>query len=245
MPHTPTVPEPIEIKEDGVFWRKQIVEKLNEVIDYLSTQEEEKERKGKPIDDESRIPGWSYAPEKMEDRAEEKDTVECLECGSELTSETNFKCICNPSHKENIKKLLGTYANIDYDRNSSHYHCWHQNQPPACGIPLAEHSQCCLCDTQYSMIHGSSLHTSSPKEKEWEKEFENTKFAKGGGLAFECSDYEGMYVELKDFIKKTLTTEREKVREKMRKLDVTVFTEYTGEFYEKKDVLDVLDHREG
>lgn len=40
MPHTPTVPEPIEIKEDGVFWRKQIVEKLNEVIDYLSTQEE-------------------------------------------------------------------------------------------------------------------------------------------------------------------------------------------------------------
>lgn len=33
----------------------------------------------------------------------------------------------------------------DYERHS-HYHCWDQDQPPACGIPLEKHEQCCLCD---------------------------------------------------------------------------------------------------
>lgn len=33
------------------------------------------------------------------------------------------------------------------------------------------------------------------------EEFEKTKFATGGGVAFECSDYEGMHVELKSFIR--------------------------------------------
>lgn len=28
----------------------------------------------------------------------------------------------------------------------SHSHCWDQKQPPACGIPLKKHTQCCLCD---------------------------------------------------------------------------------------------------
>jgi hypothetical protein len=32
------------------------------------------------------------------------------------------------------------YGGID------HYHCWVQQQPPACGIPLEKHEQCCLCD---------------------------------------------------------------------------------------------------
>lgn len=29
---------------------------------------------------------------------------------------------------------------------ASHSHCWDQKQPSACGIPLEEHEQCCLCD---------------------------------------------------------------------------------------------------
>jgi hypothetical protein len=33
------------------------------------------------------------------------------------------------------------------------------------------------------------------------EEFDKTKFATGGGSSFECSDYEGKYIELKDFIK--------------------------------------------
>lgn len=31
----------------------------------------------------------------------------------------------------------------------SHSHCWDQDQPSACGIPLADHKQCCLCSTRY------------------------------------------------------------------------------------------------
>lgn len=37
------------------------------------------------------------------------------------------------------------------------------------------------------------------KQKKLE-EFEKTKFAKGGGYSFECSDYEGMYDDLKSFL---------------------------------------------
>ncbi len=31
----------------------------------------------------------------------------------------------------------------------SHTHCWDQEQPPACGISLEKHTQCCLCDLSY------------------------------------------------------------------------------------------------
>ena len=48
-----------------------------------------------------------------------------------------------------LKKLLGKNSVIDYERNSSHYHCWSQNQPPACGQKLEDHKQCCLCNTPY------------------------------------------------------------------------------------------------
>jgi hypothetical protein len=30
--------------------------------------------------------------------------------------------------------------------------------------------------------------------------YQNTKFAKGGGACFECCDYEGMDIELRDFL---------------------------------------------
>lgn len=89
--------------------------------------------------------------------------------------------------------------------------------------------------------------TPSPQEKGWEKEFENTKFAKGGGLAFECSDYEGMYIELKSFIKKTLTTEREKVREWARERgQVDADNDYEfGRNEVLKELTQWLDHMEG
>lgn len=35
---------------------------------------------------------------------------------------------------------------MNYERDYSHHHCWDQKQPPACGIPLDKHTQCCLCD---------------------------------------------------------------------------------------------------
>jgi len=36
------------------------------------------------------------------------------------------------------------------------------------------------------------------------KEFDNTKFVKYGGSCFECCDYEGMYLDLQQFIRQQL-----------------------------------------
>jgi hypothetical protein len=38
------------------------------------------------------------------------------------------------------------------------------------------------------------------KSKTWEEEFLKTKFMSDGGARFECTDYEEMQVELRDFI---------------------------------------------
>lgn len=46
--------------------------------------------------------------------------------------------------------------NDDYEFRS-HIHCWHQNQPSACGIPLEEHKQCCLCGLRMEDIDSTPL----------------------------------------------------------------------------------------
>jgi hypothetical protein len=51
--------------------------------------------------------------------------------------------------KKQIRDILGKKADIDYERNYSHYHCWNQGKNPACGQPLKNHKQCCLCDKPY------------------------------------------------------------------------------------------------
>lgn len=38
---------------------------------------------------------------------------------------------------------------LEYERKYSHSHCWQQGKNPACGQPLENHKQCCLCDTVY------------------------------------------------------------------------------------------------
>ena len=45
-------------------------------------------------------------------------------------------------------------------------------------------------------------------EQDTLKEFENTKFAKGGGSSFECSDFEGMYIDMQDFITQKLREQK-------------------------------------
>lgn len=84
----------------------------------------------------------------------------CEHCGptkwySFLTHFT-WNCAECPCHQEEkvlsekeIRKFMGDKAHIDYERNHSHYHCWNQEQPSACGIPLEKHKYCCLCDTPY------------------------------------------------------------------------------------------------
>ena len=47
------------------------------------------------------------------------------------------------------------------------------------------------------------------------KSFEETKFAKGGGSCFECSDYEGMYVDLKSFLSESMDEIKQGERERL------------------------------
>lgn len=100
-----------------------------------------------------------------------------IKCKGEFYSDRTFCQICGKTRiehipapdssrgeekvltKEEIRKILGDKAHIDYERNHSHYHCWDQvnnedsdiepQDTPACGQKLEDHKQCCLCDTVY------------------------------------------------------------------------------------------------
>ena len=58
-------------------------------------------------------------------------------------------CLASLEDNKPTEELLGKNAVIDYANDYSHYHCWNQTQPSACGIPLEKHTQCCLCGQIY------------------------------------------------------------------------------------------------
>lgn len=49
------------------------------------------------------------------------------------------------------------------------------------------------------------------KNKTFDERFAETKFAKEGGSCFECCDYEGMYVDLKSFLKQEIADALDRV----------------------------------
>lgn len=63
------------------------------------------------------------------------------------------------------------------------------------------------------------------------KIFEATKFAKGGGLAFECSDYEGMYKELQAIFIVAIADRDKFWKKKIKEI-------YTHEINYWKDIFD-------
>ena len=48
------------------------------------------------------------------------------------------------------------------------------------------------------------------------KDYCKTNFAKGGGSCFECCDYEGMDMELQDFIKQAISRTAESLKEAIK-----------------------------
>jgi len=60
-----------------------------------------------------------------------------------------------------------TPKKLNYERNHSHTHCWEQDHPSACGIPLEKHTQCCLCEMQYARGSGG-YNPDSPQAEERE-----------------------------------------------------------------------------
>lgn len=75
-----------------------------------------------------------------------------------------------------------------YTRHYSHSHCWNQDKEPACGIPLKDHKQCCLCDTP-----------APSQEREWATELERFTNCCGGNYCpRDCT--EERTAHLKSFI---------------------------------------------
>lgn len=79
---------------------------------------------------------------------------------------------------ESIEQVCGNgycschTATTNYER-ISHFHCWKQKQPSACGIPLEKHEQCCLCDLKV------------PTTPDWESRFdEEFRAVSDSGHAF-------------------------------------------------------------
>lgn len=52
---------------------------------------------------------------------------------------------------------------------------------------------------RHDQAQGEYVEAADPVSEAIEKEFANTKFARGGGACFECCDYEGMYTDLLSF----------------------------------------------
>lgn len=126
----------------------------------------------------------------------------------EHSPEFHYHCGCEchqaPIPEKKLKSLLGEHSVIDYERNHSHYHCWHQDQPPACGIPLEKHTQCCLCDTPFQEEKTTT---------EWEKEFEKLMPKTSG----ETMSY-GQFCAVRNFIRQLLLQERLRMVERVEKL---------------------------
>ena len=54
--------------------------------------------------------------------------------------------------------------------DNSHYHCWDQKQPPACGLK-GEHKRCCLCEATRHPTHNALV-------QEWKEMLLRTDMAK-------------------------------------------------------------------
>lgn len=86
----------------------------------------------------------------------------------------------------------------------------------------------------------------------WEKSLENTRLWKEGGSSFECSDYEGICEDMKHFISKTRSSQKQEIVEKIeraernainegiKKFGVYKYDYMEGVFMMKFSLLDIL-----
>lgn len=68
--------------------------------------------------------------------------------------------------KHRTPKREFTAISKSYERDFSHSHCWNQGKSPACGQPLENHKQCCLCDTP-----------APQKDEEWQPELRKLMYS--------------------------------------------------------------------
>lgn len=159
-----------------------------------------------------------------------KNTKESMKNNNSFTSEDQSN-IYSPKEekilsKKEIRDILGDKADIDYDRNYSHYHCWHQEQPSACGIPLEDHKQCCLCDKEY---------TPQKKDTSWEERFDEKYFSVYEKYPEYKESHSILLNDIKDFITKEIQKAKEDtIKEVIEKIDKN-YLEYCRQYNGRND----------
>lgn len=73
-----------------------------------------------------------------------------------------------------------------YNRDYSHTHCWNQGKSPACGQPLENHKQCCLCDMPMPKKEMAKCATCGESKNIKITVEEQVKYNAVGGRCFEC-----------------------------------------------------------
>lgn len=103
--------------------------------------------------------------------------------------------------------------------NHSHYHCWEQKQPPACGLNM-EHQCCCLC--------GES------RPKDWREEFDKQCCGKSDGEKFAFIPLTLLFIE---------NTRKDAVQEALEEVETSVIGAFGLRFMDEiseKAVLDII-----
>ncbi|TVL99548.1 MAG: hypothetical protein CV087_17465 [Candidatus Brocadia sp. WS118] len=85
------------------------------------------------------------------------------------------------------------------------------NQQEKCAHKKNLGESCSQCNEAWNDM-------TSPHQEAWAERFKKTKFARGGGLSFECSDYEGIYEDLLSFIRQELTSQHKADCERFREI---------------------------
>lgn len=90
---------------------------------------------------------------------------------------------------------------------------------------------------------GGSVLTKPKLTKAQEKRFEETRLAKEGGSSFECSDYEGIYMDMKQHLANELAKQKEEMLKGLGriKLEIDVVICDCGEPYRDSDLADLVD----
>ncbi len=147
-----TDPKKMVTNEELLVWIDDVTQKPLQVVT------------SKPIEQDSTPPDHVVEANKMV-------APKCHKCGVRLIS-IKDGCFCVAAQDFN-DRFTGVMKELaDEEAYKSHFHCWEQKQPPACGIKTY-HLRCCLCPTTQKPLqeggvgepqsgHGAEAHTSNP-----------------------------------------------------------------------------------
>lgn len=216
----------LDLEDLDPFHNKKIVKEeaeklMSELFPPESHREEKKELCGKIVSSGTRkIDGHACFNEKgkcpiHEDHRERK-LPEKLEIPDKKFVVFGGEVMLAEKFNELID-FLTTEEKENYERYS-HIHCWNQDQPSACSIPLEKHTQCCLCDTPKPEEKPKNIIKAidaelSPPLKDWEVEFDKRfpKLYEPEGNVKYVENLTAVTMEIKAFLSSTVREAEEKL----------------------------------